>query len=173
MEFMRSPRLGFHHWWAEDLPLACALWGLPEVMRYIDVRGGLNPEQVKVKLDLELETQRRIRVQYWPVFESSSGELVGCCGLKPWVHSARNGLELGFHFLPSKWGLGYAPEAARRVLEFAQSDLHADAILAGHHPDNAAAKAILTRLGFVCFGSMFYAPTGLQHPAYEWKGPIS
>lgn len=106
---------------------------------------------------------------YWPLFELETGEFVGCCGLKPWVHSNRPGLELGFHIVQSKWGKGFATEAARGVVSFALNELKQTDLRAGHHPQNAGSKKILTQLGFKYVEDVFFKPTALLHPSYELK----
>lgn len=104
-------------------------------------------------------------MQYWPVFLLTSGELVGCCGLRP--HD--DAFELGVHLRPAFWGQGYAAEAAGAVIRYAFEVIGADRIFAGHHPQNEASRKLLSRLGFVSIGDEFYAPTGLHHPSYELR----
>ncbi len=52
------------------------------------------------------------------------------------------------------------------MLDYALGKLGAPAILAGHHPENAASGAMLRRLGFRYTHDEFYPPTGLHHPSY-------
>jgi putative hydrolase of HD superfamily len=163
--FMQSPRLGFRTWESGDLPLAQALWGHPQVARFIHARGAYSPEEAGARLEREIEVQRRSGIQYWPVFELASGAFVGCCGLRPYGN--REGtLELGAHLLPEFWGRGLGREACRRVIAHAFEDLGAAALFAGHHPDNAASRGLLAKLGFTYTHDEFYPPTGLRHPSY-------
>jgi len=164
-----SERLQFRHWQESDLELALKLWGDPEVMKYLDVRGGLSREQVAEKLKRENRCLQEHGIQYWPMFEISTGDFVGCCGLKPWVHSPRVGPEFGFHLVQDKWGKGYATEAGRSVIQFARNILNSPNILAGHHPENRASRKILEALGFAFLEYVFFKPTGLQHLSYELK----
>lgn len=74
-------------------------------------------------------------------------ELIGSCGLL-----SRNGtIEIGYWIARNHWGLGYASEAARAVLEFAYSLGH-NQIHAGYFADNPASGNVLRKLGFVQFG---------------------
>jgi len=72
--------------------LACGatlgLWGDPRVTRYIDARGKLPVEAVQDRLALEIASLQENGVQYWPFFRQSTGEHVGCCGLRPYDLSA-------------------------------------------------------------------------------------
>lgn len=99
-------------------------------------------------------------------FELSSGDLIGCCGLRPY----RGGkYEIGFHLRPQFWGKGYATEAATAVIDYAFSVLKAEALFAGHNPNNVASSKVLLKLGFRYIGDEFYEPTGLYHPSYELR----
>src|SRR5882672_8774974 len=109
---LRTRRLGFRCWTEADEAMGLALWGDAEVRRYTG--GPLSPEEVRARLRREIENQRALGFQYWPVFLLATGEHVGSCGMRPCrpeelIH------ELGFGFLPAHWGQGYASEAARAV----------------------------------------------------------
>src|SRR6266850_351273 len=74
-------RLRFRSWTAADGPLAAALWDDGRVTALIG--GPFGEQRVREMLEAQLATGREAGVQYWPVFESGSGSLVGCCGLRP------------------------------------------------------------------------------------------
>jgi [ribosomal protein S5]-alanine N-acetyltransferase len=173
MEIYRTARLLARTWAPGDLDLdlAQALWGEPSVMKYIDVRGGLNREQVAEKLRAELRYQEEHGIQYWPIFEREGGAFVGCCGLKPWAWSPQPGPEMGFHLIPSQWGKGYGREAAEAVIRLAFTERGFPQIMAGHNPDNAGARKILLGLGFRFLEDVLYKPTGRMHPSYELRPP--
>ena len=166
--FMRTDRLGFRHWRAGDLGLALGLWGDPKVTAFIDARGGLSPEQVRERLSREVRTQEAHGVQYWPVFLLASREHVGCCGLRPY-RADRRVFELGFHIRSSHWRRGFAAEAAAAAIRYAFESRGARGLFAGHHPDHAASKKLLEKLGFRYTHHEPYAPTGLRHPSYFLK----
>ena len=108
--FLRASRLGFRKWSDEDLEFAGRLWGDPEVTRWIG--GQFTEQQVKDRLAGEISTMKSAGLQYWPIFLLSSGEHIGCCGLRPYKPEERI-FELGFHIRMTHWGNGYASEAAR------------------------------------------------------------
>lgn len=162
--FLTSARLRFRRWTEEDLPLALALWGDPAVTRLIG--GPFSDEEVKRKLDREIECLVRYGVQYWPVFLLESGEHAGCAGLRPYKLDHQI-YELGFNFRPAYWGRGLAEEAGRAVVGFAFETLRATALFAGHHPANSASARVLAKLGFQFTHKEFYAPTGQMHRSYR------
>lgn len=170
MEILRTQRLILQTWTASDLKDAMAIWGDPKVMALLDRRGGLQKDQVEARLRLEITRQETLGVQYWKTVERDTGELVGCCGLRPYSFG-ESGLELGYYLVPGKWGQGYATEAAMGVIHYAFTTLHAPQLFAGHHPQNLASQHILTKLGFQYVGDFLYEPNNLYQPNYELRNP--
>lgn len=164
--FMKTDRIGFSRWSAQDEPLARLLWGNPQVTRYICASGAFSEADIAGRLAQEIANDEQAQIQYWPIFEIASGGFIGCCGLRP---RRGNEYEIGFHLRPEFWGRGYAAEAARAVIRYAFDELEAEKLFAGHNPRNAASRKVLGKLGFDYIGDEFYAPTGLYHPSYELR----
>jgi RimJ/RimL family protein N-acetyltransferase len=61
-------------------------------------------------------------------------------------------VELGYWIVPSCWGLGFATEAARAVVDFARDTLRLPRLVSGHFVDNPASGRVLEKLGFVRTG---------------------
>lgn len=75
----------------------------------------------------------------------STGELIGTCGL-----TRRKELDLadlGFSFLPTHCGHGYALEAAQGLATYARNTLRMEKILAVASPDNSSSIRLLEKLG--------------------------
>ena len=164
--FEKTERIGFSKWADDDYPLALQLWGEGEVTRYISANGKFTDEDIQKRLSLEISNQRQFNVQYWPIFEIITGELIGCCGLRPFKPE-EDIYEIGIHLRRRFWGQGLAFEAATAVLKYSFGTLKAEKKFAGHHPQNINSKKLLIRLGFQYIGDNFYEPTGLNHPSYE------
>lgn len=166
--FLNTPRLAFRLWAPDDLPLALALWTNFEVTRFLG--GPFSPQQVEERLGHEIALQETAGVQYWPIFLRSTGEHVGCAGLRPYKPTAAI-YELGFHLLPASWNKGLATEAARAVIDYAFTTLGARGLFAGHHPENASSRRVLEKLGFRYTHDEIYPPTGLMNPSYHLDAP--
>jgi RimJ/RimL family protein N-acetyltransferase len=164
--FLRSARLGFRVWGAEDLDLALGLWGDPLVTGLIDSRGKLSAEAVAERLQKEIATCAQHGVQYWPIFLLDTHEHIGCCGLRPYDPPARV-YEFGVHIRSGHWGVGYAVESSRAVIDYAFGKLGVASLFAGHNPKNDASRRLLAKLGFRHTHDEFYPPTGLMHPSYS------
>ena len=161
--FLRTGRLGFRTWCEADFDLAIGLWGDGEVTKLIG--GPFSRAQVEERLRREIANLHAQGVQYWPVFFLSTGEHLGCCGLRPYQPDERI-FEIGFHIRHTHWGRGYASEAARAVMGYAFGEFGAAGLFAGHNPANEASRHLLQKLGFCYTHDEYYPPTGLHHPSY-------
>lgn len=168
--FMTSARLGFRTWSESDLPLARALWTSPEVMRHMG--GPMTPDAAAARLATEIENQRTLGFQYWPIFALDSGEHAGCAGLRPF-HDHTDVLEIGVHIARPFWSGRYGEEAARTVIARAWQHTAAQALVAGHGPDNTNSKALIERLGFVYTHHEPWGPHQRMHPYYRLNRPPS
>ena len=162
--FLKTERLGFGYWTSERFaPGARQLWGDPDVARFIG--GPFTNEQISQRLERHLAYLRDYGVQYWPIFLLETGEHVGCGGLQPYRMEEQI-YELGFHLHRAYWGRGMAEEAAGAVIRFAFESLGLKTLFAGHHPDNAASRRVLEKLGFQYTGEEVYPPSGMLEPTY-------
>ncbi|HUE44083.1 MAG TPA: GNAT family N-acetyltransferase [Candidatus Sulfotelmatobacter sp.] len=142
---LKSERLGFRWWTADDLPLAQQLWGDLEVTKYFG--GPFSEDDVRKRFKRERARRMVHGYQYWVIELLKTGEFVGVCGLQP-NRPAEDIIELGFHLLPRFWGQGLATEAARVVIRYAFEKYSAKKLVAGHHPENVMSKKVLDKLGF-------------------------
>ena len=166
--FLKTERLGFSKWSETDLDLAELLWGNPDVTKFICAAGKFTPQDVSNRLSQEIHHDAEYGVQYWPVFELATDELVGCCGLRPHKEGQ---YEMGVHLRPEFWRQGYGAEACNAVIQYGFTVLNVEKLFAGHNPNNTASRKLLKKLGFAFIGDEFYAPTGLYHPSYEMVNP--
>ena len=164
--FIKTVRIGFSKWNNDDINLASQLWGEEEVTRFICSTGKFTQEEIANRLNTEIRNHELYHIQYWPIFELSTDELIGCCGIRPYK-SEKHFYELGFHLRKKYWGQGDAAEAANAAIDYSFHILNAKKLYAGHHPENKASEKLLMKLGFQFIGKEFYIPTGLYHPLYE------
>ncbi|MDC8004928.1 GNAT family N-acetyltransferase [Aureisphaera galaxeae] len=97
-----------------------------------------------------------IKKHYLPIYEKNgygpftvnlkdTGETIGACGLYKRDHLDHP--DIGFAFLPDYIGKGYGYEAAKAVMEYAQSDLGLATILGFTVHYNKASIALLEKIG--------------------------
>jgi RimJ/RimL family protein N-acetyltransferase len=81
----------------------------------------------------------------WTVVEKATGEIVGRVGL--WNPEGWPGIELGWITRRSRWGEGFATEAARASLEWAWSHTKANHIISIIDHDNVASIRVAEKIG--------------------------
>lgn len=81
----------------------------------------------------------------WAVQLKESNDFIGWCGLK--FRPERKETDLGYRFIPSYWGKGYAFEAAHACLAYGFNHLQLNRITATAHIENTASLRILEKCG--------------------------
>lgn len=86
----------------------------------------------------------------WAVHTKPGLEFIGWCGLKS--RPERNEIDLGYRFMQSFWGKGYATEAAWASLRFGFDQLGLPRIVGRAMPQNIASWKVLEKIGmqYVC-----------------------
>lgn len=163
--FMTTDRLGFGVWTENDMDSAAMLWRDEDVTRYARDGGPFTDEEIRDLLKREAENQNTYGVQYWPIYVKETGELAGCCGMKP--SERKNTMELRFYLFRKYWGQGLGSEAARRVISYAFDMLKVKTLIARHHPDNSAAAKCLSGLGFSRTEDQTDPSSGIVSPTYK------
>lgn len=99
--------------------------------------------------------------------------LIGACGVSRSGDETSRTWEIGYWFGMPYWGLGYASEAARGVMDWARDQLAAESFVAGHFTDNPASGNVLRKLGFVLSGSqeLFGLARQCTSPAQRYVWP--
>jgi RimJ/RimL family protein N-acetyltransferase len=81
----------------------------------------------------------------WTVVEKTSGQVIGRVGL--WNPEGWPGIELGWIIRRSRWGHGFATEAAQAALEWAWNNVEADHIISIIQPDSLASIHVAEKIG--------------------------
>jgi RimJ/RimL family protein N-acetyltransferase len=96
-------------------------------------------------------TEHSERFPNFMLFRRTDGapQLIGSCGI-----GNRGGVgELGYWIARPYWGLGYASEGARAVIQVARAIGHGQ-LIAGHFTDNPASGHVLRKIGFQSTGQI-------------------
>jgi RimJ/RimL family protein N-acetyltransferase len=124
----------------------------PEVMRYISGRAE-TPQETRAMIARVQERWAEFGYSWWSFIDRESGQLVGAGCVQnlrrtdtPYPDPACP-LELGWRLRRSRWGQGYASEAAVVMAEFAFGPLEAPELYAVCDPANRASSAVMRRLG--------------------------
>lgn len=161
-----------------DFPDSFALWSDATVQRF----GGrvLTEEEVWQRLCRSLRHWLRIGYGHWAIRERATGRVLGEVGLL----DSRSGLgphfdgqpEIGWALAGWAQGQGFATEAARLALAWADAHLAASRTVCLIHRDHMASLSLAARLGYAEYGRaeyrgdpviLFERPRGVQAVAAE------
>ena len=141
--FARTERLMLRPGWIEDAPALSRAIGREDVVLNLarapwpyalgDAEAYLSRDRHEGEADML-------------IFERGTGAptLIGGVGLA----SDGDAIELGYWIVPSRWGHGFATEAARAVVAMARDSLRVTRLVSGHFADNPASGRVLRKLGF-------------------------
>lgn len=146
--FARTPRLLLRPGWREDAPaLAAAIGDFAIVSRLARAPWPYTLGDAEAFLAADHGP-----LPNFLIFARTLGapRLVGGIAFD----STDDGVELGYWIARPYWGLGFATEAGRAMLDIADNGLRLPKLRAGHFADNAASGRVLTKLGFEPTGAV-------------------
>jgi RimJ/RimL family protein N-acetyltransferase len=139
-------RLRFRAWAEDDIDAVHELYGDPEVMRWVGGGPSRDLDHSRRRLDWLVAHERTHGFGLWAVEEHSSGEVVGDCGVVL-VEGSGPEIEIAYKLVRSRWGRGYATEAAAATLSHAFERLALAELVAFAFPENRASRAVLEKIG--------------------------
>jgi RimJ/RimL family protein N-acetyltransferase len=147
----------------EDAPLIYNLNFDPEIIRYT-----LDP--IKDIEHAREVLEKTILPQYalynhgrWAAITKKDNEFIGWCGLK--ARPERNEIDLGYRFIKSTWGKGYATEAAYACIQYGFEKLHLKRIVGRAMPENEGSLRVLEKCGMTFIGEEMVD----GHPAITYE----
>lgn len=147
--FARTPRLLLRPGWPEDAPALHAAISDQQIVRNLATAPWpYNLKDARSFLDLPRDASHA----NFLIFRRTAGapQLVGGIGLE---HTGSGSVEIGYWLSRPNWGLGYATEAGRAVLNIARALGHRH-VGAEHYVDNPASGNVLRKLGFRSTGQI-------------------
>jgi RimJ/RimL family protein N-acetyltransferase len=151
---VRTTRLVVRDWTEDDAPAALAVYGRPEVARWLvpAVEEIADLERMRDTLRgwIAETAASEAGVGHWAVALAGSGEVVGGVSVHPLPVDEQD-VEIGWQTAPEHWGHGYATEAGRGVLQHAFAN-DVDEVFALVRPANRRAEAAAKRVGMTWVG---------------------
>lgn len=118
----------------------------PEVLEYLTTAGPLRGREAAWRLLAVSIGHWQLRgYGQWTVVEKATDEIIGRVGL--WHPEGWPGLEVGWVIRRSRWGQGFATEAARAAVDFAFTTVGAEHLISLIHPQNARSIRVAEKLG--------------------------
>jgi ribosomal-protein-alanine N-acetyltransferase len=123
-----------------------AVWGDPEVMRYLPAEPSASVEETAERVGRHVKRFDESGYGLCAVAERESGRIVGVCGLFP-VEWTGPDVEVAYHFAREVWNRGYASEAAGAWVATAFRSLGLDRVVALAFPANRASTRVMEKIG--------------------------
>jgi RimJ/RimL family protein N-acetyltransferase len=143
---LETERLRIRHFGLDDAPFVLELINDPDWHRFIGDRGIRTLEGARGYVEKNLMGLYERLGFGLDLVELKDGTPVGMCGLIK--RETLEHVDLGFAFMPSWRGKGYAYESALAVRDYATGELGLERLVAITSPDNDASGKLLVRLGF-------------------------
>ncbi|PSW35653.1 GNAT family N-acetyltransferase [Photobacterium phosphoreum] len=146
---METQRLILRQWKPEDYSAYATLNADPQVMRYFPATLS-NTESDQQADRIENLIAERGWV-FWAVELKSTGKFIGFVGLHSQDESSgipdAPFIEIGWRLAADYWGVGYAPEAAKKALHFAFEVLNIPSVFAFTALQNIPSQQVMIKLG--------------------------
>ncbi len=150
MPRLETARLVLRAWTLGDVDDAFAIYGDPEVVRFLGAGLPL-PDREAQRAWLAPRIARWEQPDYaaydvWAIEERASSRVIGTMMLKP-LPPTTDMIEIGWHLARPAWGRGIATEAGREVLRYGFQARALERIHAVVVPENTPSVRVAQRLG--------------------------
>jgi len=183
MVVLNTERLLLRHFEPGDLDPLYAMYRDPEMRRYYP-DGVRTLEETKAELEWFANGHpQRPTLGLWATIERETGDLLGRCGLLPWQIQGTEEVELAFMIKKERWREGFASEAARGIIRYANDIPGLTRLICLVMPGNGASAGVAAKVGMQFEGDYtdelgpchIYAlalPPGRNAGRHAWNGKI-
>lgn len=144
---IETKRLLLREFSEKDGPLFFEMNNHPEVLQFTGDKPFQTQSEAKQFL-LDYSHYQDYGYGRWTVVLKETGKAIGWCGLK---YHDEGYIDIGYRFLRSEWGRGYATEAAKACLSYGKDELLLSPIWGRVAPENKASIRVLEKLGMEFF----------------------
>jgi RimJ/RimL family protein N-acetyltransferase len=145
MKILETERLTLRLQTTEDADFILELVNDPSWLQFIGDRGVRTVEDAREYILNSINMYEKSGFCFYLVERKEDNIPVGICGLVK--RDSLEDVDIGFAFLPTYWGKGYAYEAASAVLAYGLDTLGLKRIVAITTQDNHASAKLLEKVG--------------------------
>lgn len=130
-----------------DLDALFALYRDPEIRRYFP-EGVLTYAETKEELEWFLQGHPAYpQLGLWATIYKANNQLIGRCGLLPWVIDGHNEVEIAYLLDKAYWRQGLGREVAQAILHYGFEHLHYSRLICLIKPTNTASIKVALKIG--------------------------
>lgn len=156
---LESERLRLRAPESNDLEACAAMWADPLLMRFISGKPSTREESWRRLLAMRGHWAV-LGFGYWLIEEKASGAFAGIGGFGSYKRDLGahdlEAPEQGWSLAASMQGKGYAGEALRTMLAWAEPYFRRTDFVCLVHPDNAASLRLAAKVGYVEYARLLY-----------------
>ncbi|MFJ7662443.1 GNAT family N-acetyltransferase [Lysinibacillus sp. NPDC097162] len=123
------------------------IWSDPDVTKYMNIASFTHEAQAKEMIELLEELAQANEAIRFSMIEKKSNEIIGTCGFN-FIDFDTNKAEIGYDIAKAYWGMGFAPEGIKALLNYAFESLKLNKIEAKVEPANVNSIRVLQKLNF-------------------------
>ena len=148
LPIIETGRLLLRMFEVSDLDSMVRLFIDAEVQKYLSPENRRTREQMRITLQNLIRHWKERGFGLWCVSKKRDNKMLGYCGFQYFDQTSDR--EILFAFFKDFWGKGFATEAADACLKFGFEKLLFERVFAATHPENAASRCVLEKIGMVC-----------------------
>ena len=148
--YLETERLLLEEFTAHDFEFIQRLDRSPQVMKFISngIPADLKENNRAMNIFLNYNKEYQHKFGYWKVIEKETQNILGWFHLRPLKSAPKNldEVELGYRFLESAWGKGYATEGSKALLLKAK-ELKVKKLWAQAMKNNESSTNVMKKIG--------------------------
>lgn len=127
----------------DDLELVAQLHSDPDVRKFFP-DGIQNREQTKLRIQQFMRFYEEKGLPCFVISDKETNEFIGRCGFGP-IEAGE--IEVGYLIVRKLWGMGYASEALKALLEWGKININSDYIIAFTPLEHKASQRVMEKCG--------------------------
>jgi ribosomal-protein-alanine N-acetyltransferase len=145
MRILETERLLLRSQQPEDLERLAKMFGDEEVMRFMGDGKTLPRSAAEQSIKRWNEYEREHGYTNWAVIRKEDNAFIGKCGFN--ILPDDSDIELAYMLDEPYWGMGYATEISKAVLEYGVNKLDLKRIVALIYPQNSPSIRVIEKIG--------------------------
>jgi len=145
-----TDRLLLRQFTLKDVTILLELNSDPVVLKYLHEPLLQDEAHAETILKTIILPQYEKKLGRWAVHLKDDNSFLGWCGLK--YRPELEEIDLGYRFMQTAWGKGFATEAAQETLEYGFKKLNLSLITGRAHIENLASIRVLEKIGMEYIG---------------------